>query len=81
MCRMISQLRCYKYHMTKASVGDLKYRFRKLEDLLRQGQEIEITKRNRVIATLVPATKETRIELPDFEGRLKKNYGSESDRR
>ena len=66
--------------MTKASVSDLRYRFRKLEELLRQGQEIQITKRNRVIARLVPATKEARkgscIELPDFEARLKKIYGS-----
>jgi antitoxin (DNA-binding transcriptional repressor) of toxin-antitoxin stability system len=62
--------------MTKASVSDLRYRFRKLEDLLRQGQEIQITKRNRVIATLVPAKKEARIELPDFEARLKKIYGN-----
>ncbi len=42
------------YHMTKASVRDLRYRFHEVEDLLRQGQEIQITKRRRVIARLVP---------------------------
>ena len=63
------------YHMTKASVRDLRYRFHEVEDLLRQGQEIQITKRRRVIATLVPATNENRITLPDFEGRLRKIYG------
>jgi antitoxin (DNA-binding transcriptional repressor) of toxin-antitoxin stability system len=62
--------------MTKASVSDLRYRFRKLEELLRPGQEIQITKRKRVIATLVPAKKEACIELPDFMARLKKIYGN-----
>jgi len=64
------------YHMTKASVRDLRYRFHEVEDLLRQGQEIQITKRRRVIATLVPAKNESRIKPPDFEGRLRKIYGN-----
>jgi antitoxin (DNA-binding transcriptional repressor) of toxin-antitoxin stability system len=64
------------YHMTKASVRDLRYRFHEVEDLLRQGQEIQITKRRRVIATLVPAKNESRIKLPDFESRLRKIYGN-----
>jgi antitoxin (DNA-binding transcriptional repressor) of toxin-antitoxin stability system len=64
------------YHMTKASVRDLRYRFHEVEDLLRQGEEIQITKRKRVIATLIPAKKEKPIELPDFEARLKKIYGT-----
>lgn len=62
--------------MTKASVSDLRYRFRKLEELLRQGQEIQITKRKRVIATLVPVKNEARIELPDFKVRLKGIFGN-----
>jgi len=61
--------------MTKASVSDLRYRFRKLEELLRQGKEIQITKRNRVIARLVPERAEKTIEIPDFIARLKKIYG------
>ena len=43
------------HHMKKASVRDLRYRFREVEDLLREGQEIQITKRKRVIARLLPA--------------------------
>jgi antitoxin (DNA-binding transcriptional repressor) of toxin-antitoxin stability system len=62
--------------MAKASVGDLRYRFRKLEDLLRHGEEIQITKRNRVIARLLPEREEKTIEIPDFMGRLKKIYGN-----
>jgi prevent-host-death family protein len=58
--------------MTKASVSDLRYRFAKLEKLLRQGQEIQITKRNLVIARLVPLRDNKRPEIPGFTGRLKK---------
>ncbi|MGH9530296.1 MAG: type II toxin-antitoxin system Phd/YefM family antitoxin [Terriglobales bacterium] len=53
---------------------DLRYRFREVEDLLREGQEIQITKRNRVIARLVPEREEKTIELPDIMARLKKIY-------
>ena len=42
------------YHMTKASVRDLRYDFKKIERLLLKGEEIQITKRRRVIARLVP---------------------------
>ena len=63
------------YHMPKASVRDLRYKFHEVEDLLRQGQEIQITKRKRVIATLIPAKNERPIKLPDFEARLKRIFG------
>lgn len=63
------------YHMLKASVRDLRYRFQEVEDLLRQGQEIQITKRRRVIAKLVPADKPV-VQRPDFAGRLKKIFGN-----
>ena len=63
------------YHMKKASVRDLRYQFKKIERLLRQGEEIQITKRRRVIARLVPETSEEHIEMPDFLARLRKIYG------
>jgi antitoxin (DNA-binding transcriptional repressor) of toxin-antitoxin stability system len=63
------------YHMTKASVRDLRYEFKKIERLLRQGEEIQITKRRRVIARLVPECAEAAKELPDFMARLHKIYG------
>jgi antitoxin (DNA-binding transcriptional repressor) of toxin-antitoxin stability system len=62
------------YHMKQASVRDLRYSFSKIERLLRQGQEIEITKRHRVIARLLPE-KQGAIQLPDFMGRLRAIYG------
>lgn len=65
------------YHMKRASVRDLRYRFPEVERLLREGKEIEITKRNRVIARLAPARQRgtARPEWPDFLGRMRKIYG------
>jgi len=61
------------YHMKKASVRDLRYDFPKIERALRAGEEIQITKRNRVIARLVPETPAP--ELPDFAARVKEIFG------
>jgi antitoxin (DNA-binding transcriptional repressor) of toxin-antitoxin stability system len=61
--------------MKQASVRDLRYRFTEVEHLLREGEEIEITKRKRVIARLLPATPAVHPKRPDFKGWLKKTYG------
>jgi antitoxin (DNA-binding transcriptional repressor) of toxin-antitoxin stability system len=63
------------YHMKKASVRDLRYEFKKIERLLHQGEEVQITKRRRVIARLVPDGAEATRQLPDFLGRLRTIYG------
>jgi antitoxin (DNA-binding transcriptional repressor) of toxin-antitoxin stability system len=63
------------YHMTKASVRDLRYDFKKIERLLLKGEEIQITKHRRVVGRLVPERAEVAKELPDFMGRLRKIYG------
>jgi antitoxin (DNA-binding transcriptional repressor) of toxin-antitoxin stability system len=60
--------------MRKATVRDLRYRFSVVEDLLRDGEEIHITKRKRVIARLLPAKAAAPSRRPDFMGRLKKIY-------
>ena len=60
--------------MRKATVRDLRYRFREVEDLLREGEEIQITKRKRVIARLVPAKPAVPSQRPDFLARLSKIY-------
>lgn len=62
------------YHMRKATVRDLRYRFREVEGLLREGEEIQITKRKRVIARLIPSRPAAPARRPDFLGRLKKMY-------
>jgi antitoxin (DNA-binding transcriptional repressor) of toxin-antitoxin stability system len=63
------------YHMKKASIRDLRYGFRKIERLLHQGEEIQITKRRRVIARLVPEGTADVVQLPDFLARLRSIYG------
>ena len=62
------------HHMRTATVRDLRYRFREVESLLREGEEIQITKRKRVIARLVPAKAAVPSRRPDFMARLKKLY-------
>ena len=64
------------YHMKRASVRDLRYDFPKVEKMLAEGESIEITKRNQVIGTLTPAHTPSKVEFPDFLGRLKKIYGN-----
>jgi antitoxin (DNA-binding transcriptional repressor) of toxin-antitoxin stability system len=63
------------YHMNKASVRDLRYDFKKIERLLHQGEEVQITKRRRVIARLVPEGQEIVKKMPDFRARVRKIYG------
>ena len=62
------------HHMRKASVRELRYRFREVENLLREGEEIQITKRKRVIARLMPVQPILPSPRPDFFARLKKIY-------
>jgi antitoxin (DNA-binding transcriptional repressor) of toxin-antitoxin stability system len=66
------------YHMRKASVRDLRYDFKKIEHLLHQGQEVEITKRQKVIARLIPQASVPPPQLPDFMARLHSIYGDQT---
>jgi antitoxin (DNA-binding transcriptional repressor) of toxin-antitoxin stability system len=61
--------------MKKASIRDLRYEFKKIERLLRQGEEVQITRRRRVIARLVPESTEAAKGIPDFLARLRTIYG------
>ena len=63
------------YHMKKASIRDLRYEFKKIERLLLQGEEVQITKRKKVIARLTPESAQPRAEMPDFLGRMRAIYG------
>ncbi len=62
------------HHMRKATVRDLRYHFSEVENLLRDGEEIQITKRKRVIARLLPPEPKRPAEMPDFLGRMKKVF-------
>ena len=62
------------YHMTTVTIRDLRYDFPKVEELLRQGHEVQITRRGKPIARLVPEKPE-RPPFPDFLGRIRAIYG------
>jgi len=63
--------------MKTATVRDLRYRFPEIEARLREGAEIQVTKRKRVIARLVPVKpKRQRRRAPNFMAMLKEIYGN-----
>jgi antitoxin (DNA-binding transcriptional repressor) of toxin-antitoxin stability system len=61
------------YHMKRVSVRDLRYNFPKVERTLRAGKEIQLTKRNRVIARIVPEPQ--KLDRPDVMARLREMWG------
>ncbi len=61
--------------MKTASVRDLRYDFAEIERLLGQGEEVQISKRRKVIARLVPELKKVWPEMPDFVGRMRAIFG------
>jgi antitoxin (DNA-binding transcriptional repressor) of toxin-antitoxin stability system len=64
------------YHMKQASVRDLRYHFSDVERLLQNREEVEITKRRRVVARLIPVSAQPhRRRRPDFLARLRTIYG------
>jgi antitoxin (DNA-binding transcriptional repressor) of toxin-antitoxin stability system len=63
------------HYMKKASVRDLRYRLSTPKDLLRDCEEIQITKRKRVIARLRPPDPAAPASFPDFLARQKKIFG------
>ncbi|MEK7408927.1 MAG: hypothetical protein AAB225_28015 [Acidobacteriota bacterium] len=61
--------------MIQATLRDLRYDFAAVENLLEAGQEVQITRRKRVIARLLPPEPARGGRPPDFLGRLKTIYG------
>jgi antitoxin (DNA-binding transcriptional repressor) of toxin-antitoxin stability system len=61
--------------MERATVRDLRYRFKEVEAQLAAGGEIEIVKRNKVIGKLVPVSPAGPVEKPDFTARLREIWG------
>ena len=62
--------------MRTVSVRDLRYDFPKVEQILRSGEEVHITKRRKIIARLTPEPA-ARPPLPDFMARMRANYGDQ----
>jgi antitoxin (DNA-binding transcriptional repressor) of toxin-antitoxin stability system len=65
--------------MKTASVRDLRYDFPKVEAWLKAGEEVRITKRNKVIGRLVADKGEKastgKAPLPDYAARRKRIFG------
>ncbi|MEQ1750434.1 MAG: hypothetical protein ABL974_13485 [Prosthecobacter sp.] len=64
--------------MKTVTVRDLRCDFPKIEAMLASGQEIQITKHSKPIATIMkvkPAAKKAMPPLPDFKARIKKIWG------
>jgi len=61
--------------MRKATVRQLRCEFREIERLLQLGEEIQITKRGRLIARLVPENEQPPAKLPNFRARMRAIYG------
>lgn len=64
------------YHMRTVSVRDLRYDFKMIERILLEGEEVQVSKRRKVIARLVPEP--VPHTLPDFLARLSATYGDEA---
>jgi antitoxin (DNA-binding transcriptional repressor) of toxin-antitoxin stability system len=64
--------------MKRASIRDLRYKFPKIEAQLRSGEEIQITKRKRVIARLLPVRPGAHKRAPDFFKMLRDIYGDKA---
>lgn len=60
--------------MKTAAVRDLRYHFSQIEAQLERGEEIEIRKRKRVIARLVPVRPKLDA-YPDFGARAREIFG------
>ena len=62
--------------MKKASIRELKHATSSVLDLVAQGQTVEVTKRNRVVAVLMPPGKKETLVRPDFSARMKEVWGN-----
>jgi len=69
----------------QAPIGDLRRRFSAVQKLLRDGEEVQITRRGRVIARLLPPgiqvpdakvpAPNVAAKMPDFLARIEKIFG------
>jgi len=62
------------HKMKSTTVRNLRYRFSEIEARLRQGETVEIRKRKRIIARLIPVRPKASA-YPDFAARARKIFG------
>jgi antitoxin (DNA-binding transcriptional repressor) of toxin-antitoxin stability system len=63
--------------MKTASVRDLRNNFPRVSEWIEGGEQVELTKRGKVIARIVPVRQKVKkpVGWPNFAGRLKRIYG------
>ena len=61
--------------MKQATLRDLRYNFDHIATLLQSGEEIQITKRKRIVARLLPPDIAAPAVRPDFAARLDQLHG------
>jgi len=65
--------------MKRATVRDLRYRFREIEARLAKGEEIELYKRNKPIGRLIPIQPKPEA-YPDFAAIRRRIFGKKKSR-
>ena len=62
--------------MKSATVADLRNNFRRVSVHIENGESVEITKRGRVFATLVPGVpRQCKLVKPDWMAQIKEAWG------
>jgi len=66
-------------HMKTATVRELRNEFPRIEAWVQEGESVNISKRGKIVATLVPATRGAdlgkRVPKPDIMARLRETWG------
>lgn len=62
------------FHMKSVTVRELRQHFPRVEARLRRGETLEIRKRNKPVARLVPLSGRA-LARPDFEANAKRIFG------
>jgi antitoxin (DNA-binding transcriptional repressor) of toxin-antitoxin stability system len=65
--------------MKRVTVRDLRYRFSEIEARLQKGEEVEVRKRRRVVARLLPVRPKS-ADYPDFAALRRKIFGGKKVR-
>ncbi len=63
-------------HMKTATVRQVHNEFGKILFWVRNGEEVVVERRRRVVARILPPEGRDTLVLPDFMGRLKATFGS-----
>ena len=69
--------------MKTASVADLRNRFPSVFRWIEEGETVELTKRGKIVARIVPAppARPRKFKMPDFGAMLREIYGDDLESR